>query len=65
MTKLLKNTIYEQFKEIKIYIDSLINDFSYENISKEICAIDRIQVNNIWIVLLDLNIPNIRKNSKY
>ena len=60
-TKLIKADIYNKYKEIQNYIEFLVNDFSYDKISKEIFAIDRIQANNVGIILLNLNIPNVRK----
>ena len=59
-TKLIKKEFYLKFKEIQNYIDELIKDFP--NQIKEINIIDRIQANNVGIVILNINIPCIKKN---
>ena len=58
LTKLLKNEFYLKFKEIQNYIEYLINNY-FQNKNKE----NEISVgNNIGILILNLNIPNIRTN---
>ena len=62
LTKLIKTDFYLKYKEIKNYIEDLINDFSFEKNSKDVLAIDRIQSNNVGIVILNLNIPSAKRN---
>ena len=56
-TKLIKSEFYLRFEEIQNYIEYLINDFFQNKKDNE-----NSDSNNIGIVILYLNIPNIRTN---